>query len=145
MRKKKDRNMCGGNDRKLRGRKKIRICKEEERSKDAMRKISHGSGYFPHTYQVVGSHTSPPPPNPIEINQELIMFPMGVRDEGLGGGLGGGGWGLYWTWRRIVYGGYGKRRSKGKGICRRRKWGENRKRRWEVGKSEMVRGEGDGR
>ena len=67
-------------DRKLRGRKKIRICKEEERSKDAMRKISHGSGYFPHTYQVVGSHTSPPPPNPIEINQELIMFPMGVRD-----------------------------------------------------------------
>ena len=61
-------------------RRMIGRCEKEERSEAAMRKISHGSGYFPHTYQVVGSHTSPPPPNPIEINQELIMFPMGVRD-----------------------------------------------------------------
>ena len=75
------------NDRKMREGRKIGRCEEEERSKDAMRKISHGSGYFPHTYQVVGSHTSPPPPNPIEINQELIMFPLGVRDEVVGGEL----------------------------------------------------------
>ena len=68
------------NDRKMREGRKIGRCDEED--------FPWFWLFSPHLqYQVVGSHTSPPPPNPIEINQELIMFPMGVRDEVLGGEL----------------------------------------------------------